>query len=205
MIEDNILAAVLAGGKSRRFGSNKSQTILKDKKLIDYTLEKLKIKFKKIIIISNDINFNEYTTIKDCIAGQQGPLAGVLTAMKWADVNNQSFKWIATFPCDTPFFNISIIDKFEKASKTKESKIYFAKEKNKLHNIFGLWSISLKNKLEEDLVRNSIRKVEDWAKKIGVKTINLENEKYDSFFNINTKDDLKNALVILKRINNDKI
>jgi len=205
MIEDNILAAVLAGGKSRRFGSNKSQTILKDKKLIDYTLEKLKIKFKKIIIISNDFNFNEYTTIKDCIAGQQGPLAGVLTAMKWADVNNQSFKWIATFPCDTPFFNISIIDKFEKASKTKESKIYFAKEKNKLHNIFGLWSISLKNKLEEDLVRNSIRKVEDWAKKIGVKTINLENEKYDSFFNINTKDDLKNALVILKRINNDKI
>ena len=84
MTEDNILATVLAGGKSRRFGSNKSEIMLKDKKLIDYTLEKLKTEFKKIIIISNDLNFKNYTTIKDCIDGQLGPLVGVLTAMKWA-------------------------------------------------------------------------------------------------------------------------
>ena len=88
MTEDNILATVLAGGKSRRFGSNKSGIMLKDKKLIDYTLEKLKTEFKKIIIISNDLNFKNYTTIKDCIDGQLGLLVGVLSAMKWAKINN---------------------------------------------------------------------------------------------------------------------
>ena len=46
MTEDNILAVVLAGGKSKRFGSNKAEIMLKDKKLIDYTLEKIKTKFK---------------------------------------------------------------------------------------------------------------------------------------------------------------
>jgi len=205
MTEDNILATVLAGGKSRRFGSNKSEIMLKDKKLIDYTLEKLKTKFKKIIIISNDLNFKNYTTVKDCIDGQLGPLAGVLTAMKWAKTNNNKYNWVATFPCDTPFFNTSLIQKFKKASKKKDSKLYFAKIKNKRHNIFGLWSLELIDELEKDLVVNGARKVEDWANKIGVKTINIENEKNDTFFNINTKEDLKYATDIFDKINNDKL
>ena len=205
MTEDNILAVVLAGGKSERFGSNKSEIIIKDKKLIDYTLEKLKPNFKKIIIISNDLNFNNYTTIKDCIDGQLGPLAGVLSAMKWAKTNFNTCNWIATFPCDTPFFDISLIEKFKKVSKTKNSKLYFAKTRHKRHNIFGLWSLSLMDQLEEDLVVNKIRKVEGWANKIGVKTINFENEKHDAFFNINTKEDLKYASDILDKINNDKL
>ena len=200
MTEDNILAVVLAGGKSKRFGSNKSEIMLKDKKLIDYTLEKLKSKFKKIIIVSNDLNFRNYITIKDCVGGQLGPLAGVLSAMKWSKANGNIFNWIATFPCDTPFFNIALIEKFQKASKTKDSKLYFAKAENKRHNIFGLWSIDLLDQLEEDLVVNKIRKVEDWANKIGVKTIDFENEKYDTFFNINTAEDLKYASNLLERI-----
>jgi molybdopterin-guanine dinucleotide biosynthesis protein A len=205
MTEDNILAAVLAGGKSRRFGSNKSEIMLKGKKLIDHTLEKLETKFKKIIIISNNLNFKNYTTIKDCIDGQLGPLAGVLSAMKWAKINNSKFNWIATFPCDTPFFNISIIEKFKKESKKKDNKLYFVKVKNKLHNIFGLWSMELIDQLEKDLVINEERKVENWANKVGVKTINIENEKYDTFFNINTKEDLKYAANIFDKINNDKL
>ena len=187
MSEDNILAAVLAGGKSRRFGTDKSQYFLEGKKLIDYTLEKLSKKFKKIIIVSNDISHSDHTTIKDCIEGQQGPLVGALSAMKWANDSKFNIKWVATFPCDTPFFNTSIIEKFKEASKKKESKIYFAKDKYKLHNIFGLWSLSLIKKLENDLVKKSIRKVEYWGKKNGVKTIDFENEKYDTFFYINTK------------------
>tara|TARA_B100001105_G_scaffold142396_1_gene114140 strand:- start:4 stop:621 length:618 start_codon:yes stop_codon:yes gene_type:complete len=205
MTEDNILAVVLAGGKSKRFGSNKAEIMLKDKKLIDYTLEKIKSKFKKIIIVSNNLNFSNYTTIKDCIDGQLGPLAGVLSAMKWAKINGDVFNWIVTFPCDTPFFNISLIEKFKKASKTQDSKLYFAKAKNKRHNIFGLWSLDLIDQLEEDLLVNSIRKVEDWANEIGVKTINFENEKYDTFFNINTKEDLKHASELFEKINNDKL
>ena len=41
----------------------------------------------------------------------------------------------------------------------------------KRHNIFGLWSIDLIDQLEKDLETGS-RKVENWANKIGVKTIN---------------------------------
>ena len=39
MGEDNILATVLAGGKSQRFGKNKSEVLLNKKKLMIYMLK----------------------------------------------------------------------------------------------------------------------------------------------------------------------
>ena len=53
--------------------------------------------------------------------------------MKWIKKNNFSYSWVATFPCDTPFFNISIIDEFTKAAKLNDSCLYFAKTKEKRH------------------------------------------------------------------------
>ena len=45
--------------------------------------------------------------------------------MKWIKKNSFSYNWIATFPCDTPFFNISIIEEFFKASKLNDNLLYF--------------------------------------------------------------------------------
>ena len=50
---------------------------------------------------------------------------------------------------------------------------------------------------------NNFRKVEKWADKIGVKTINVKIDKFDPFFNINTKTDLKEAEKILIEYKND--
>ena len=203
MNENNILGVILAGGKSKRFGQDKSEVKLGDKTLIEHTLHKIKSKFSKIIIVSNSKILKDYTIIKDCIDGQLGPLVAVLSAMKWIKKNNFSYNWIATFPCDTPFFNISIIDEFIKVSKLNNSLLYFVKSKEKRHNIFGLWSLQLIEILEKDIIENNYRKVEKWANKVGVKTINVSYDNLDPFFNINTKEDLIEAEKILNNKNND--
>ena len=203
MSENNVLGVVLAGGKSKRFGQDKSEVKLGDKTLIEHTLHKIKSKFSKIIIVSNSKILKDYTIIKDCIDGQLGPLVAVLSAMKWIKKNNFSYNWIATFPCDTPFFNISIIDEFIKVSKLNNSLLYFIKSKEKRHNIFGLWSLQLIEILEKDIIENNYRKVEKWADKVGVKTINVSYDNLDPFFNINTKEDLIEAEKILKNKKND--
>ena len=82
----------------------------------------------------------------------------------------------------------------------EEGKLFFIKSNNTRHNIFGLWSIDLIDKLEEDLDKGE-RKVEVWANSIGVKNMNMTFENKDPFFNINTKEDLKKAEKIL----NDKL
>jgi len=202
MEDNNILAVVLAGGKSKRFGEDKNQIKLGDKTLLEHVLSKINNKFEETLIVSShnlEIKQSEnITIIPDCF-DDFGPLAGVLSSMKWVKENQKQYKWVATFPSDTPFFDISIIKEYKKRININDSSLYFIKSNNKRHNIFGLWSIDLLDVLEDDLKNNNFRKVEDWADKIGVKTIDIEVNAFDSFFNINTKEDFEKAKEILNK------
>ena len=202
MNEHNILVAILAGGQSKRMGKDKLFLELNNRKLIEHTIDKVKKYLKKVIIITNqDNNFfskNNLTTVKDCIEGQLGPLVGILTAMKWAKENLTNYSWIATFPCDTPFYPETIIQKFIEKSKEKDSLLLCASSHGRKHNIFGLWSIELYEKLYDDLINNKIRKVQDWIEKNKITNVEFNFNEYDPFFNINTLDDLEAAKKIIK-------
>ena len=56
MKEHNILGVVLAGGKSSRFGSNKSLSMLANNKLIEHVINKIDTYFPEILVVSNDSN-----------------------------------------------------------------------------------------------------------------------------------------------------
>ena len=196
MDHNNILGTVLAGGKSQRFGEDKSQVKLGDKLLIDYILSEIIDEFNEVLVVSNNlIEFKQsekISLIKD-FKKDLGPLGGVLTAMKWVKDNNKDYQWISTFPVDTPFFKNQMLKDFFKKINMKEGKLFFINSNDTRHNIFGLWSLDLMDKLEEDLDKGE-RKVEVWANSIGVKNINMKFENKDPFFNINTKEDLKKAI-----------
>ncbi len=195
MDHSKILGVVLAGGKSQRFGEDKSQVKLADKLLINYILSEIIDEFNELLIISNNsIEFqkSEKISVINDFKKDLGPLGGVLSAMKWVKDNNKAYQWISTFPTDTPFFKNSILKNFFKKIHPEDGKLFFIKSNNTRHNIFGLWSIDLISKLEKDLEKGE-RKVESWANSVGVNTINMQFEKNDPFFNINTKEDLEKA------------
>ena len=200
MDHNKILGTVLAGGKSQRFGEDKSQVKLADKSLIDHMLVEIIDDFEELLIVSNDkIKFkkSEKILIIEDFKKGLGPLGGVFSAMKWIKKNNKDYQWISTFPIDTPFFKNYILKDFFKKIDLTESKLFFIKSNNTRHNIFGLWSIDLIDRLEEDL-NNGERKVEVWANSVGVKIINMSFDKNDPFFNINTKEDLEKAKEYIK-------
>ncbi len=196
MIENNIIGIILAGGKSSRFGEDKSNIRLGSKTLLDHTIDKIEKEFSEVLIISNNKEYNfknkKIHTVKDCIEGQLGPLVGILTAMKWVNENKKNYKWIASFPCDTPFFDTKLISKLKLKTKETSKKLIFLNSDKKRHNIFGIWSMDLIETLEKD-IKNSFRKVEIWADKVGYESININTEKFDRFLNINTKEDLEKA------------
>ena len=196
MSENNILGTVLAGGKSKRFGSDKSSAKLGDKSLIEHTISKIENNFKEILIITNNENIifnnNNVFLINDIIKGYLGPLVGVLTAMDWVKKNKKNYNWIATFPCDTPFFDQSVIETIIKYPQKSTKKLFFLKSGNKRHNIFGLWSMELKDILLKD-INNGYRKVEEWANKVGSEIIEINSKNDNNFLNINTKEDLEKA------------
>ena len=202
MKEHNILGVILAGGRSSRFGSNKSLSKLANYKLIEHVINKIDAYLSEILVVSNDsslkIKNQKIQIIKDCIKGYLGPLVGVLSAIKYANSFKNKYKWIVTFPCDTPFFNKMIIEKMIEKSISAKEKIYLVKDKKQRHNIFGLWSTSLESILEEDL-NNNFRKVDLWADKIGCNFIEKDIQNENEFLNINTKKDLELAEKIYKK------
>ena len=202
MDHNKILGVELAGGRSQRFGEDKTQVKLNNKILIDYILSEIIDQFNEILIISNNqIKFKHSTKIsiiKDIIEGL-GPLGGILTAMKWIKNNKKDYKWISTFPSDTPFFTKNELKIFYEKIDIKKNKLFFIKNKNTRHNIFGLWSMDLLDKLESDIQKGE-RKVELWADSVDVEIINVDYKEKDPFFNINTKEDLEKAY---KMIEND--
>ena len=200
MDHNNILAVVLAGGKSQRFGQDKSQVKFQGKMLIDYILSEIIDEFKENLIVTNKpINYmkSEKIFITKDFRENLGPLGGVLSAMKWIKKNHKEYNWISTFPVDTPFFSKKELKIFFKKINISKSKLFFVKNKKTIHNIFGLWSLDLIDQLETDLLAGK-RKVEVWANSIGVSIIEIEYKKIDPFFNINTKEDFDEALKIVK-------
>ena len=117
MEDNNILAVVLAGGKSKRFGEDKNQTKLGKKTLLEHVLTKISNKFDEILIVSSNNKkikqLENVIIISDCF-DDLGPLAEVLSSMKWIKENHKMYKWVTTFPCDTSFFETSIIEEYKK-------------------------------------------------------------------------------------------
>jgi len=82
MDNNKILPVVLAGGRSKRFGEDKSQAQLGGKILIDYILSEIINDFKEVIIVANNpikhLSSEKITKIED-FKNNLGPL-GVFLA-----------------------------------------------------------------------------------------------------------------------------
>jgi len=143
MDHNNVLGVVLAGGKSQRFGEDKSQVKLGDKILIDYILSEIIDEFNEVLVVSNNsINFKKskkISLIQD-FKKDLGPLGGVLTAMKWVKDNNKDYQWISTFPVDTPFFKNQILKDFLKNINQEEENFFLLNQiiLDTIYLVFGL-------------------------------------------------------------------
>jgi len=143
MDHNNVLGVVLAGGKSQRFGEDKSQVKLGDKILIDYILSEIIDEFNEVLVVSNNsINFRKskkISLIQD-FKKDLGPLGGVLTAMKWVKDNNKDYQWISTFPVDTPFFKNQILKDFLKNINQEKTNFFLLNQiiLDTIYLVFGL-------------------------------------------------------------------
>ncbi len=106
MDKAKLKCAIIAGGRSGRFGSDKSLYIYENKTLIQHVFDAISPVFDDIVIVANDsekFRFLEVPVIPDIIPGL-GPIGGIYTA-----VEKLKAERIFIFPCDMPFLNTKFI------------------------------------------------------------------------------------------------
>jgi molybdenum cofactor guanylyltransferase len=91
-----VLGAILAGGKSKRFGSDKAIALLNGMPLIDHVAGSLSTQCDEIIVVGR--NHNGYRCIEDRPAPDMGPLAGLAGAMHYAQ--SSGFEYVLSMGVD---------------------------------------------------------------------------------------------------------
>ena len=202
-IKNEILGVVLSGGKSRRMGSDKSLKKIQKKRLLDLVVDRA-LKQVSCLAINTNKPKNEFKNkydleiIPDCIKGNLGPLAGILTGLEWAKKKNNNCKWVVFFPVDSPFFPRDLVKKF--LDGLENEKIVIAESDKRLHPVFSMWRPELSDTLKKSM-KIGVRKIEDFTKKIQTRVVNFSFISYDPFFNVNSPDDLKRANEIFELLN----
>lgn len=184
----NISCIVLAGGKSRRMGMNKSVLLIKNKPLILHVLEKVEKIFSDIIIVVKNSKqkkilkkiLNKKIKIVEDKNRVYSPIAGIKEGIK--HVKN---KYVFIIACDTPFVSEKTIKKLlAKAKRDVDCVVYSFFDK--LEPLCAVYKKSFfENVGLEESLTELIRKTKN---KILIPTKNTK-----EFFNINTKKDLKIA------------
>jgi molybdenum cofactor guanylyltransferase len=98
-VKTRILGCVYAGGKSSRFGSDKTMALFHDKPLLQHAIEKLEPQCQQVVLLGGTIRFDKIT-LPDQPVPDQGPLGGLCAALNFAA--EQLFHWVVTIPCDMP-------------------------------------------------------------------------------------------------------
>ena len=195
-----ILGVVLAGGASRRMGGvSKSDLRLGDETFLQRAVRRLAPQVDRVVInapleVRDGPSFDPAANarwvqrfgaveiVPDTVPGRAGPLAGILTAMKVTALEGS----VVTAAVDTPFFPLDL------ARRLKGDGVGFAASAGRVHPVFGFWPADLRDELRAALERDE-RKILAFADRHGYRTVEFPAPP-DPFFNVNTPDDLTEAL-----------
>ncbi len=144
----HVTAALIAGGKSERFGSPKQNALYNGKSLLDSAVEKISHISDDIIIVGNlqrSALKKPIPLFRDLVENC-GPLGGIYTALHFSHK-----KWVAILPVDMPLLPISVY-RFLYAS-CKEGHPIVAKSEAGIEPLVSIWPIenlaAMKNQIDK--------------------------------------------------------
>lgn len=198
----NILGAIIAGGQSRRMaGSNKLFLKLQDEFLIERAARKLNQQIGQLVINLNReedaVKSLGYQIILDQHNDHQGPLAGIYSALNWAQKSDDKIDYVLTAPADAPFFPDDLSKVLSNAIGNND--IAIAQYDGYPQQLFGLWSVKCLKDLSLFLENPDNRKVISFIRSKNWVQVDINKQQTDPFMNINTPQDWQMAQDIVAK------
>lgn len=186
--QNDITAVILAGGQGKRAGGkDKGRLRFKGKPFVEHLLEIVQPQVKTVVISANrhhDLYIRYgYPVLTDDEFSQQGPLAGILSAM-----NKIQTPYLLTVPVDMPFLPENLVEQLIKQPRGTEDCIYLAHDGERIQHAIGLIPVALKNDLRGYLEKGE-RKWQAWIERHPCQLVYFHGKNH-SFRNINTLEEL---------------
>lgn len=193
-----ITGVLLAGGQSRRMGGgDKCLRILAGQTILERIIDRIRPQVGTLILNANGDpdRFAAYDlpVVADVVDGFVGPLAGVLTGLRWAQQHRPRSDWVLSVPTDAPFIPHDLAAVLQRERAAAEGDLACAVSNGQNHPVVGLWPVRLADALERALVEEDIRKIDRWTSRYDLVAVNFESTPVDPFFNTNRLEDLAEA------------
>lgn len=166
------LGVILAGGQSRRFGSDKAQAMLGGRTLLDHAISAIRPHCDAFAIVGRPSFIA--LALDDWPEPGLGPLGGIAAALRYAA--EHSFAQVISIPVDCVSLPLDIRGLLEPAPS------YIATQP-----VIGCWPTVAAQEIENMLGDGGNRAVRAFAERIGARAVSLE---FD-FVNINRASDLE--------------
>ena len=198
-----IAGVILAGGQARRMGGgDKTLKRIAGRPILSIIIDRLSPQVDFMVLSANGDphRFDEFgmPVVPDPVGDQAGPLAGILAGMLWARDAHPEARFIVSTAGDTPFFPDDLVTRLAEGCGRDEATIAMAASAEGVHPVFSLWPVALADDLQAFLEDGGSRKILDFADRhfrlnVPFDHLDVGEEEFDPFFNINTPDDLSAA------------
>lgn len=195
-------AVILAGGDSKRMGTNKAFLKLGNKSLIEIIFQKLDSLFSEVIVVTDHLEEFSYLPVKlagDVITqGEKSALRGIHAGLL-SSTAPASF----VVACDMPFISLPLVNFMANFASRYDAVI--PRIESYYQPLFAFYHRTTLKVITSFLEKN-LFKIAGFYPEINIKEIHEETVRYFdplmlSFFNINTKEDyaLAKEYYVLKR------
>lgn len=150
------LGAVLAGGRSSRFGSDKAEALLAGQSLLEHAVAALAPHVDTIVVAGRAVPGQP--TIADWPAPDLGPMGGIAGALRYAE--NKGFDQLLCISVDCVRLPDDLRTLLEPAPAYLESQ-----------PVIGLWPVSARLEIEAQLTGSDDRSVRRFGNRIGARAV----------------------------------
>lgn len=191
---DRIIGLLLAGGKGTRMGGqDKGLVLWQGKAMAEWVLRALKTVTPAVFISANR-SLPDYERLAPGRILQdppelrdQGPLAGLLTGLKAAEV--QGAEAVLVCPCDTPGITPATLSALVTAWQAQPDRPAIAEHNGRLHPLHGVYPVNVMVELDRWLASDN-RRVMGFAESVGAVAVSCP-EADEVFKNRNNFRDLE--------------
>ena len=192
-----IFGVILAGGESRRMGSDKALVLLAGRPLVAHVLDRMGPQVDRVLISANGdpARFAVFGCMVIPDAASQGPLSGILAALTHAAALGATH--LVSTPVDTPFLPGDLVPQLLLAAEGSPEGLAFARTADGDHPATALWPVTLAPALADFLAGG------------GAKVTRFTDAHYAAhaefpdaraFLNLNTPEDVASAEALLKGV-----